>query len=46
MEYFSNTPPPCPNERLPKPKETQQIDHQKRKIGNDEKGLLEILGKF
>jgi hypothetical protein len=38
MEYFGNPPGPCPSERLPKPKDIQHTDHQKRKIGNDEKG--------
>ena len=39
MEYFSNAPGPCSTERLPKPKETQQTEPQKRKIENDEKVL-------
>jgi hypothetical protein len=45
MEYFSNPPGPCPSERLPKPKEIQQTDQKKRKLGNDEKGLF-IMGVF
>lgn len=40
MEYFSNPPGPCASERLPKPKEIQQTEQKKRKIGNDEKGFL------
>jgi hypothetical protein len=43
MEYFSNPPGPCPSERLPKPKEIQQAEHQKRKIANDEKGSFKIF---
>lgn len=39
MEYFSNPPGPCPSERLPKPKEVQQIDPKKRKIANDDKAM-------
>ena len=43
MEYFSNPPAPCPNERLPKPKEVQQTEQHKRHIENDEKSSFEIL---
>jgi hypothetical protein len=42
LEYFSNSPAPCPSERLPKPKEIQQTEQHKRKIGNDDKGLFYI----
>jgi len=40
MEYFSNPPGPCPSERLPKPKEIQQVDPKKRKLANEDKSLL------
>lgn len=39
MEYFSNPPAPCPNEKLPKPKEVQATDSSKRKAIDDEIGM-------
>jgi hypothetical protein len=38
MEYFSNSPAPFSSDRLPKPKEIQHTDHQKRKTEVEEKG--------
>ncbi|CAF5104879.1 unnamed protein product, partial [Rotaria sp. Silwood1] len=36
IEYFTNPSAPCPSNRLPKPKENQPTENNKRKLGNDE----------
>ncbi|CAF3739655.1 unnamed protein product [Rotaria sp. Silwood1] len=37
IEYLTNPSAPCPSNRLPKPKENQPTENNKRKLGNDEK---------
>ncbi|CAF5158682.1 unnamed protein product, partial [Rotaria sp. Silwood1] len=37
LKYFINPPASCPSDHLPKPKENQPTENNKRKLGNDEK---------
>lgn len=43
MEYFSNPPAPCPNDRLPNLNAAQQAEKDKRKLAEEEKGSIEVL---